>query len=326
MEPLSSLTPAEVADLLKITKNTVYEMIKRGEIPSYKIGKKIRIDTKDVKEYIESQKTSSIANYQSVSKTVDKNISFNVKNDHVANSATVDSTQDIIISGQDVILDILARYIDENSEGVKTFRSYIGSYNALNELYNNKVSIASAHLWDYETNEYNTTFVKKLLPAIPCVLINLACRTQGFYVAKGNPKNINTWEDLTRQDVFIINREKGSGTRILLDGKMRNLNVDSYKLNGYKNEENSHLGIASAISRRLADVGIGNEKAALQVSNIDFIPIQIERYDLVIKKEDLLNPVFRNIVSIINSDEFKSEIEGLGGYDLKFTGKIVAEV
>ncbi|WP_024622298.1 substrate-binding domain-containing protein [Metaclostridioides mangenotii] len=325
MEPLSSLTPAEVADLLKITKNTVYEMIKRGEIPSYKIGKKIRIDTKDVKEYIESQKTSSIANYQSVSKTVDKNISFNVTNSHVASSATVDSTQDIIISGQDVILDILARYIDENSEGVKTFRSYIGSYNALIELYNNKVSIASAHLWDYETNEYNTTFVKKLLPAIPCVLINLACRTQGFYVAKGNPKNINTWEDLTRQDVFIINREKGSGTRILLDGKMRNLNVDSYKLNGYKNEENSHLGIASAISRGLADVGIGNEKAALQVSNIDFIPIQIERYDLVIKKEDLLNPVFRNIVSIINSDEFKSEIEGLGGYDLKFTGKIVAE-
>lgn len=93
-------------------------------------------------------------------------------------------------------------------------------------------------------------------------MINLACRTQGFYVAKGNPKNINTWEDLTRQDVFIINREKGSGTRILLDGKMRNLNVDSYKLNGYKNEENSHLGIASAISRGLADVGIGNEKSS----------------------------------------------------------------
>ncbi len=157
-------------------------------------------------------------------------------------------------------------------------------------------------------------------------MVNLACRTQGFYVAKGNPKNINAWEDLTRQDVFIINREKGSGTRILLDGIMRTLNVDAYKLNGYNNEETSHLGVASSISRGLADVGIGNEKAALQVSNIDFIPIQIERYDLVIKKEDLLNPVYRNIISIINSQEFKSEIEGIGGYDLRFTGKIVAEV
>ena len=86
------------------------------------------------------------------------------------------------------------------------------------------------------------------------------------------------------------------------------------------------MGVASSISRGLADVGIGNEKAALQVSNIDFIPIQIERYDLVIKKEDLLNPVYRNIISIINSQEFKSEIEGIGGYDLRFTGKIVAEV
>ena len=326
MEPLSSLTPAEVADLLKITKNTVYEMIKRGEIPSYKVGKKIRIDTKDVKEYIERQKTSSVSNSQSFTNSVDKKINFNVASNHIINSATVDSTQDIIISGQDVILDILARYIEENSDGVKTFRSNIGSYNALNELYHNKVSIASSHLWDFETNEYNTTFVKKLLPAVPCILVNLACRTQGFYVAKGNPKNINAWEDLTRQDVFIINREKGSGTRILLDGIMRTLNVDAYKLNGYNNEETSHLGVASSISRGLADVGIGNEKAALQVSNIDFIPIQIERYDLVIKKEDLLNPVYRNIISIINSQEFKSEIEGIGGYDLRFTGKIAAEV
>lgn len=326
MEPFSSLTPAEVADLLKITKNTVYEMIKRGEIPSYKVGKKIRIDTKDVKEYIESQKTSSVVNPQTFSKTIEKNINFNVGYSTVVNTATVDTTQDIVISGQDVILDILARYIEEKSEGVKTFRSNIGSYNALVELYNNKVSIASSHLWDYETNEYNTPFVQKLLPAIPCVIVNLACRTQGFYVAKGNPKNIVTWEDLTRQDIFIINREKGSGTRVLLDGKMKTLNVDSYKLNGYQNEETSHLGIASAISRGLADVGIGNEKAALQVSNIDFIPIQIERYDIVIKKQDLLNPLYRDIISIIGSDEFKSEIEGIGGYDLQYTGKIIAEV
>ncbi|MBS6428784.1 MAG: helix-turn-helix transcriptional regulator [Clostridioides difficile] len=244
MDSLSSLTPVEVAELLKITKNTVYELIKRGELPSYKVGKKIRVDTKDVEEYINSQKTGKV-----------KDTHFNNKNIDINNNFK------IIISGQDVILDILARSVEKKLDGISTFRSYIGSYNALYELYNGRVSIASSHLWDFETDEYNSTFVKKLLPGIPCVLINLAYRMQGFYVAKG-----------------------------------------------------------------IADVGLGNEKAALQVNNIDFIPLHKERYDLVIKKEDLQNPVYQTIINIINSPEFKAELQGLGGYDLTDTGKTIAKV
>lgn len=232
----------------------------------------------------------------------------------------------VIISGQDVILDILARSVEKKLDGVNTFRSYIGSYNALYELYNGRVSIASSHLWDFETDEYNSTFVKKLLPGIPCVLINLAYRMQGFYVAKGNPKEIKTWEDLTRPNITLVNREKGAGTRVLLDGKLRLLNFNGNHIKGYDNEELSHLGVASTVSRGIADVGLGNEKAALQVNNIDFIPLHKERYDLVIKKEDLQNPVYQTIINIINSVEFKAELQGLGGYDLTDTGKIIAEV
>ncbi|EMJ5760496.1 helix-turn-helix transcriptional regulator [Clostridioides difficile] len=309
MDSLSSLTPVEVAELLKITKNTVYELIKRGELPSYKVGKKIRVDTKDVEEYINSQKTGKV-----------KDTYFNNKNIDINNNFK------IIISGQDVILDILARSVEKKLDGISTFRSYIGSYNALYELYNGRVSIASSHLWDFETDEYNSTFVKKLLPGIPCVLINLAYRMQGFYVAKGNPKEITTWEDLTKPSITIVNREKGSGTRVLLDGKLRLLNFNGKHIKGYDNEELSHLGVASTVSRGIADVGLGNEKAALQVNNIDFIPLHKERYDLVIKKEDLQNPVYQTIINIINSPEFKAELQGLGGYDLTDTGKTIAKV
>mgnify|MGYP001040394666 FL=1 len=309
MDSLSSLTPVEVAELLKITKNTVYELIKRGELPSYKVGKKIRVDTKDVEEYINSQKTGKV-----------KDTHFNNKNIDINNNFK------IIISGQDVILDILARSVEKKLDGISTFRSYIGSYNALYELYNGRVSIASSHLWDFETDEYNSTFVKKLLPGIPCVLINLAYRMQGFYVAKGNPKEITTWEDLTKPSITIVNREKGSGTRVLLDGKLRLLNFNGKHIKGYDNEELSHLGVASTVSRGIADVGLGNEKAALQVNNNDFIPLHKERYDLVIKKEDLQNPVYQTIINIINSPEFKAELQGLGGYDLTDTGKTIAKV
>ncbi|MDM9943865.1 helix-turn-helix transcriptional regulator [Clostridioides difficile] len=309
MDSLSSLTPVEVAELLKITKNTVYELIKRGELPSYKVGKKIRVDTKDVEEYINSQKTGKV-----------KDTHFNNKNIDINNNFK------IIISGQDVILDILARSVEKKLDGISTFRSYIGSYNALYELYNGRVSIASSHLWDFEMDEYNSTFVKKLLPGIPCVLINLAYRMQGFYVAKGNPKEITTWDDLTKPSITIVNREKGSGTRVLLDGKLRLLNFNGKHIKGYDNEELSHLGVASTVSRGIADVGLGNEKAALQVNNIDFIPLHKERYDLVIKKEDLQNPVYQTIINIINSPEFKAELQGLGGYDLTDTGKTIAKV
>jgi putative molybdopterin biosynthesis protein len=148
---------------------------------------------------------------------------------------------------------------------------------------------------------------------------------QGFYVAKGNPKSIVGWDDLNRADITIINREKGSGTRVLLDEHLRKLGISAKSVNGYERESTSHLAIASTVARGGADIGMGNEKAGLQVKDIDFIPLQSERYELVIKKEDLDKPPFRAVIEILRSHEFKMELEGIGGYDLKEIGKIVAE-
>lgn len=310
----SSLNAMEVAQMLNITKNTVYEMIKRGELPSYKVGRKIRIDKTDVENYINNQKnTFTNKNILSLEPTVNINME----------SSSVKSGE-IIISGQDIILDILCRMIETRTKNIRTYRSNIGSYNGLYDMYNNKVSISSCHLWDSETDTYNISFVKKLLPGVSCTLINIAYRVQGFYVKNGNPKNIKTWNDLNRTDITMINREKGSGVRILLDGKLNSLNL-SNDIKGYENEETSHLSVASCVARGDADVGIGNEKVSKQVDSIDFIPLQKERYDLVIKNSDLNNPVYKSIVDILSSKEFKIELEGIGGYDLKDTGKIVGQ-
>ena len=314
-----TLTALEVAELLKITKNTVYELVKRGELPAYKVGKKLRIDKIDVDNYINSQKRPK---YNEIN-TINSNNDIKINN---SNQSKIDLNpeRDIVISGQDVILDILAQYIEKSVDDVRVLRSNIGSYNSLYELYMGNVSISSVHLWDGDTNEYNEAFVRKLLPGIPCILINLAYRTQGFYVAKGNPHNIKNWKDLSKKNISIINREKGSGTRVLLDEKLRLYNIESEALRGYDVEKSSHISVASSIARGEGDVGMGIEKVALQVSGIDFIPMQQERYDIVIKKSSLNSPIYKLIIEIIESAEFKKEIEGLGGYDLKEIGKILA--
>ncbi|MGN2336852.1 substrate-binding domain-containing protein [Clostridium cagae] len=316
MDSERSLTALEVSELLKINKNTVYELVKRGELPGYKIGKKLRIDEKDVFEYINNQK-SSLRNSKNITKSY-------LKNDVNINSE-FKIENDIIISGQDIILDVLARHIEEKTDNIRVLRSNVGSYTSLCDLYNDKISISSSHLWDGDTNEYNTAYVRRLILGIPCIIINLAYRRQGFYVAKGNPHNITTWDDLIKSDISIVNREKGSGTRVLLDEKLRLYNVEGESIKGYNFEQSSHLAVASSIAVGDGDLGIGIEKVAHQVSEIDFVPIQEERYDLIIKKSFLKYPLYKLIIEIIQSKEFKKEIKGLGEYDLRDTGKILAE-
>ena len=308
MENKEALNAMEVAELLNITKNTVYELVKRGEIPAYKVGKKLRIDKSDVKEYIDNQKHKKL-----VSKSKVKKI----------NEAETDDTDDsIVLTGQDIILDILANLIQ--TEGYRVLRSNMGSYRGLHSLYMDEVTLCTSHMWDGDSDTYNEPYVKTIVPGTSCVIINLAYRIQGFYVKKGNPKKITKWEDIAKDGIRLINREKGAGTRVLLDEKIKKLGISVKMIAGYDNEETSHLSIASAVARGDADVGIGTEKVALQVGAVDFIPMQKERYDLVIKKEKLADEKYARILEIVKSSQFKKEIDGLGGYDTKDTGKIMA--
>jgi len=305
-----SYTAEEVANLLKITKLTVYKMISRGDLTGYRIGRKIRIDAADLDTYIRNSKNQSPSGL--ISLTTPAEIPSAGQNE-------------LIICGQDIILDSLTRHLEEKLPAIRFLRHHCGSVDGLIALYRGIVNIATANLWDRDTGKYNVPYVRRMLPGQRMVLINLASRTAGFYVTKGNPKAIHDWCDLTNSGVRLVNRECGSGARVLLDEKLRALNIDHREINGYEQEELSHTAVASHVARGAADVGIGIEKAALQVQKIDFIPLQQERCDLVIRKEDMDKPGFQAILSVLLSESFQSEISGMGGYDLSYTGKIIAE-
>lgn len=310
------LTPQEVAEILKISKSTVYDLMKRRELNAYRVGKKLRVDLDDVEKY----KNKTKDNKQSGTFSSEPNISSDY-----SYKEPLEKSSSFIISGQDIMLDILCQYLDRHPKGIRALRSYEGSYNSIYALYKGDIQVATAHMWDGKTGKYNIPFIERMLPGTPSVIIHLANRMQGFYVAKGNPKSIKDWNDLRRSDITIINREKGSGTRILLDEHLRKIGISGKSISGYMRESPSHLAVASTVARGGADLGIGNEKASLQVKDIDFIPMQSEQYDMIIKKEDINQPAFDAIFEILRSDEFKFELQGLGGYNLAEIGKIIAE-
>lgn len=315
-----SLTPEEVAGILKIAKNTVYELIKRGELPAYRVGRKIRIDLKDVEAYKRQGKRYELPGEEDVSC---RSLPLQGK---PSQAESLHQNGELVLCGQDVLLDILTRHLERHPRGARAFRHHVGSFAGLQALYQGKAQMAAIHLWDGDADKYNIPYVRHMLPGIPTLIVHLACRMQGFYVAGGNPKKIKAWRDLIRPGVRFINREKGCGTRVLLDEHLRLQEIDRRLISGYEIEEFSHLGVASAVARGEADVGLGSEKASMQARGIDFIPLQKERYELVIKKEDLDRPQFQAVVEILQSGGFVAELRGLGDYDLSETGRIVAGI
>jgi putative molybdopterin biosynthesis protein len=213
-----SLSTQEVADILHVSKSTIYDLIRKGEIHSYKIGRKVRFTQDDVDAYIARSR------HEHSTRPV-KNI------DTHSTLLTPDKqdTPELIISGQDVVLDILANYLQQ--EGINTARTYLNSFEGLLSLYQDNIQVAACHLFD--GFDYNTTFVRSLMPGVPAVLVNVSYRTQGFYVQKGNPKNIKGWLDLGREDITVLNRRVGSSARILMDTQLKRLGIPASKVKGY---------------------------------------------------------------------------------------------
>jgi putative molybdopterin biosynthesis protein len=307
----TSYTPDEVAKILKISRFTVYEMIKRGNIPAYRVGRSMRVEAADLDTYIRNSKKHAA-------------VQPNTANQPAENQPQ--AAGDFILCGQDIVLDVLTRHLAAQMPHMRFLRNYIGSMNALLALYRKAASVASAHLWDSDTDTYNTPYVRRLLPGQHTLIFNLVYRNAGFYVAKGNPKNIADWQDLTRDTVRLINRESGAGARVLLDEMLYMHAIDPKHITGYEQEEMSHLAVASCVARGQADVAVGIEKVALQISGLDFIPLKKERYDIVIRRDDLEKPVFQALLSILQSKAFFNEISGMGGYDLSDTGKLMHQL
>ena len=306
-----SLSTQEVADILHVSKSTIYDLIRKGEIHSYKIGRKVRFTQDDVDAYIARSR------HEHSTRPV-KNI------DTHSTLLTPDQKEDpeIIISGQDVVLDILANYLQQ--EGIYAARTYLNSFEGLLSLYQDNVQVAACHLFD--GYDYNTSYVRSLVPGVNTVLINVSYRTQGFYVQKGNPKNIKGWSDLARKDISVLNRRVGSSARILMDTQLKRLGVLASTVPGYNKILKSHLTMAAAIASGEADLAIGTERISRQIEGIDFIPLLEERFDFVVKKEFLESKAGIALLKVMRDPAFRKEIAHFSGNDYRDLGKIITEV
>jgi putative molybdopterin biosynthesis protein len=316
MDDRNALTVDDVAAMLHIGKGSIYGLIKSGGIGHYKVGRKIRFTEVDVLAYVEASKTAMRPTAPAGPLAFDETKYFDLSADRRKDAG-------FVICGQDLVLDILSNFMRHH--GVMALRAYIGSYDSLVSLYHDKVAVATSHLWDSASDEYNVPHVRALLPGVRCTIVNITYRTQGLYVAKGNPKTITSWSDFGRDGIRMINREKGAGSRVLLDENLKLLGLWGSRVAGYDDENQSHLAVASAVGRGDADVAVGSEKIARQVENIDFVPMKRERYDLVVKTEHVERPEIRTMLDILRSAKFQNEFKSIGGYDISDMGKVVAE-
>lgn len=227
----------------------------------------------------------------------------------------------VCIGSHDNALDILANSIKKSYPGFSLSSAHVGSMGGLVALKRGEAHMAGTHLLDENSGEYNTPFIKRFFQDRKIVLVNLVYRLQGLLVKKGNPKNIRGFEDLLRDDVLFVNRQQGSGTRLLLDKCLKEGNISPALIKGYEKEEYTHMTVASAVLTGLADTGLAIFAAA-RALGLDFIPVVRERYDLAIPYELMESEMVRIVLHTIREDdEFRQQVESMGGYDIRDMGK-----
>jgi len=222
----------------------------------------------------------------------------------------------------DLSIDILGNELKRLHPGFKIAASNVGSMGALLSMRRGETHIGGTHLLDPETGDYNIPDIKRLIPDTPVVLIHLVRRQQGLLVKPGNPKGIAALNDLARNDVTFVNRQPGSGTRVLLDYQLEKLCLDPRAIRGFEHEEFTHMAVAVAVASGLADVGLGVQSAA-HALHLDFIAVGEEQYDLLFLRSFFESGGGANLLDVIRSASFRQAVEALGGYNASHSGEII---
>jgi putative molybdopterin biosynthesis protein len=228
----------------------------------------------------------------------------------------------VVVGSHDNSLDVLADELKAGHSELTLSSSHVGSMGGLMAVKRGVCHLAGTHLLDTEDGSYNISYLKKYLPDTAVKLIHLVQRDQGLIVRPGNPKGIRGIEDIGSKDVRFINRQVGSGTRILLDYKLNQLGIKADAINGYQNEEFTHMAVAVSVLSGSEDTGLGIYAAA-KALNLDFIPVVTEQYDLVVPREYFESEPVQILLEIINSRAFKKRVEALGGYSTENTGTVI---
>ena len=237
------------------------------------------------------------------------------------NRAELDRTI-FCIGSHDLTLDLLSQFLAEHDRRFTS--ANVGSQGGLIALRRGEAHLAGSHLLNPDTGEYNISYIRQYLPGIPVKVIALVGRDQGLILKKGNPRGIQRLEDLTRSEIHFVNRQRGAGTRVLLDYHLSLLGLTSDRIAGYDQEEYTHLGVASAVASGRADCGLGIAAAA-QALDLEFIPLFQERYDLVIPKQFVVGELLAPLFGVLADQRFREAVSQLTGYDVSVMGTIVLE-
>ena len=296
-------TTKEVAEYLSINEKQVYRLIKEKKIPATRITGKWLFPKNLIDEWVITSARESIS---------------------LSPPKGSPDNQVVIAGSNDLALELLVKNSNFQDSRYTISISNVGSLAGLIALQKGNCHIAAAHLLDFETGEYNSSFIKKHFPDMKIVLLDVAHREQGLIVKKGNPLGSKTLKHLATKKLTFVNRQEGSGTRVLLDYRLKENSIDPADIPGYSRIAYTHMEVALDVFSGAADVGIGI-LAAARMLGLDFVPLARERFDLAIPTANFSAGAVKAIRAVLNSDDFKSNIVQMGGYEIRDTGKVVYE-
>ena len=317
----------DVARLLDLGKNTVYQLAKEGKLASYRVGRKLRFTMEDVEAYIASTRQTGIGSTRS-----DDTRSFPpvaspspAASQALSQAASFGALQvePFVLAGEDMVADVIVGNL--NSLGIPAVRLVRGSYTALVNLYAGDAHMAVVNLYDQRSNSSNLPYVRNLAPGANVVVFRLYARSAGFAVAKGNPKRIASWGALLREGVRLSNRSKGSGARVLLDEKLCAMEAKGSSIQGYDSDELVAPAAIKRVAMGSADACVCCGREAEQFKAIDFVPLQTEWVDLVVVKTQATRPLIRALKALLVDKRFEEAVASFSPSDLGHLGSIIYE-
>ena len=318
-----ALQVEDVSAMLGVGRNTVYSLAKSGELASYRVGRKLRFTRADVERYIDASKTGGVPVSTSPVASAAPAPYVTAASPFAAAIPEIAPVENpFVIAGGDAVGGIspTTPVIRE----ITCSRAYLGSYLALVDLYLGRADAAVVHLYDRKSNTYNIPYVQRLAPGMPVSVVRLVRRPVGILVQSGNPKRIHSWGTLLTRDAALVNGARGSAERVLLDEVLSELEARPESVRGYDREVSSPDAIASFIAKGAAEAGVGAAHVAKATPGVDFLPMQDEWVDIVVKKTERTRPLARAVKHLADDPRMRRELGALG-FDTARLGSIVYE-
>ena len=328
------LNAEEVARYLNVGKNTVYELAKSGKLACYRLGRKMRFTVEDADAYLASTWGTASPGSDSSTAVPAASVAASPAPDaartgedaaELVAAASFDAPTgpSFVIAGADRAADVLMGALCDG--GIPATRLVRGAYTALVNLYAGEAHAAVIDLYDQASNSWNVPYVRNLAPGAAVVVFRLLSRPAGIIVAAGNPKRLRSWGALLHEDVRLVNRTKGSGARVLLDEKLRAMDVRTETVTGYAGKTFTGAEAAQRVAQGMADVTIGNHGDAAGAAGTEFIPLQTAWVDLVVRKTPETRPVIRRLKDLLASDALRGQFATAAEGDTSRAGIIIYE-